>query len=209
MGTKLSFAATAVAAALVLSSCSKAPETAAKVETEAKKEAPKAPEAVAAQAPYYEMYKMARTWTPDVLGLTLKNGEVPGVKNVDGKAGLWTAVFVSPSLKQARTFTYAVTDAEPDIHKGVTVSGVQVWGGATPAAKAFVNAEFLVNSDAAYKTAAEKAAEWLKTHQDAKVTMILGNSSRFPAPVWYILWGTTKNGYVAFVNATTGTIVTR
>ena len=34
----------------------------------------------------------------------------------------------------------------------------------------------------------------------------LGNASRFSAPVWYIVWGTTKNGYAALVNATTGAI---
>ena len=38
--------------------------------------------------------------------------------------------------------------------------------------------------------------------------MTLANSPRFPAPVWYVLWGTPKNGYLAFVNATTGTIAT-
>jgi hypothetical protein len=35
----------------------------------------------------------------------------------------------------------------------------------------------------------------------------LGNASRFAAPVWYVMWGTTKNGYAALVNATTGAIV--
>jgi len=39
-----------------------------------------------------------------------------------------------------------------------------------------------------------------------QATFRLGNASRFSAPVWYIVWGTTKNGYAALVNATTGAI---
>lgn len=208
MGRKVLFAATVVAAAIVLSACSQAPKTNAKVETEAKKEPSKPPEAIAAQTAYFEMYKPARAWAADLLTLTLKSGEVPNVKNEEGRAGLWTAVFVSPSRHEARTFTYAVADSGPDIHKGLNVSDKQTWNGATPTSKAFVNAEFLVNSDAAYKVAREKAAGWLKTHPTAKATLALGNSSRFPAPVWYIMWGTSKNGYVVYVNATTGAVVT-
>jgi len=191
----------------MLPSCSTAPPP-AKVETEAKKEPPKPPEAIAARSAYFEAYKLARSWAPDVLGLTLTAGEVPNIKNADGKAGLWTAVFVSPSRREARTFNYAVTDSG-DYRKGVNVSGPLVWGGATPTAKAFSNTEFLIDSDTAYKTAAEKAADWLKAHPNTKYTMALGNSARFPAPVWYIMWGTKANGYFLFVNAVTGSIVTR
>jgi hypothetical protein len=35
----------------------------------------------------------------------------------------------------------------------------------------------------------------------------LGNASRFAAPVWYVMWGTSKDGYAALVNARTGAIV--
>jgi len=207
MGRKLVFSAISTAAMIVMTACSQGPQTAAKVETEVKKEPPKAPEAVAARLAYFEMYKPARTWAPDLLALTLKSGEVPNVKNEGGKAGLWTAVFVSPGRREARTFSYAVADNGAEIRKGINVSDKQVWGGATPASKAFVNAEFSIDSDAAYKAAAEKAAGWLKTHPTAKAELTLGNSSRFPGPVWYIMWGSKKDGYVAYVDATTGAVV--
>ena len=107
-------------ATLVLSACSEAPPPAAKVETEAKKEPAKAPEAVPAQLAFYEMYKPARTWATDLLALSVTSGEVPNIKNEGGKAGLWTAIFVSPSRKEARSFTYAVAD-NGDIRKGVNI----------------------------------------------------------------------------------------
>lgn len=207
MNKKVLMTATVIVATLVLSACSQAPKTAAKVETEAKKEPAQAPEAVTAQRAFYEMYKPARAWATDLLALSLTSGEAPIIKNEDGKAGLWTAIFVSPSRKEARRFTYAVVDSGADIRKGVNVSGALVWGGATPASKPFSNSEFAVDSDAAYKSAFENAAGWLKKHPNQKPTFRLGNASRFAAPVWYVMWGTSKNGYAAIVNATTGTIV--
>lgn len=207
MNKKVLLTATVMAATLVLSACSEAPKTGAKVETEAKKEPAKAPEAVTAQRAYYEMYKPARAWATDLLALSVISGEVPNIKNEDGKAGLWTATFVSPSRKEARRFTYAVADSGADIRKGVSVSDALLWGGATTTSKPFSNSEFAVDSDAAYKVAFQKAAGWLKRHPNQKATFRLGNASRFAAPVWYVMWGTTKNGYAALVNAATGAIV--
>jgi len=205
MKNKVLLTATATVAALVLSACSEAPNTTAKVETEVKKEPAKAPEAITAQRAFYEMYKPARTWATDLLALSVTSGEVPNIKNEDGKAGLWTAVFVSPSRREARSFTYAVVD-NGDIRKGVNISNALTWGGATKTSKPFTSSEFAVDSDAAYKTAFAKAETWLKKHPNMQPTFRLGNASRFAAPVWYIMWGTTKNGYAALVNATTGAI---
>ncbi len=207
MDRKMLFTAISVAAVLAMSACSKSPQTSEKAGTEAKQEQPKPPEAVPARAVYFEMYKQARGWATDLLALTLKSGEVPNVRNGEGKAGLWTAVFVSPGRKEARTFSYAVAENGLEIRKGINVSDKQTWGGATPASRAFTNAEFSIDSDAAYKAAAEKAARWLKTHPKAKVELTLGSSARFPGPVWYIMWGTRKDGFVAYVDATTGAVL--
>jgi hypothetical protein len=207
MNKKVLLTATTMVASLVLGACSETPKPAAKAETEAKKEPAKAPEAITAQRAFYEVYKPARAWAADLLALSVTSGEVPNIKNEDGKAGLWTVIFVSPSRKEARSFTYAVADSGADIRKGVNVSNALVWGGATPTSKPFSNSEFVVDSDAAYKAASEKAAGWLKGHPDRKATFRLGNASRFAAPVWYVMWGTPKNGYAALVNATTGAAV--
>jgi len=208
MTKKTLFLTFTIAAAIMLPSCSSEPAPAPKVETEAKKEPAKPPEPVGARTPYFEAYRMARQWAPDALGLTVTAADAGDFKVADGKAGKWTVVFVSPTRKEARTFDYVVTDIG-DLRKGVNVSGPQLWGGATPTAKAFSNTEFLIDSDVAYKAAAEKAADWLKTHPNQKLTMALGNSSRFAAPVWYVMWGTKASGYFAFVNAVTGQVVTQ
>src|SRR5580704_8442986 len=88
-----------VLAALGLAGCSSehAKTTETKTDDAAKKAAAGPPEPVLAKTAFYEMYTPAHAWAADLLPISLKSGEVGGVKNADGKAGLWTAVFVSPS----------------------------------------------------------------------------------------------------------------
>ncbi len=196
-----------LAAALLLTACSQSPRPAESKKTEApaKVESPGPPEAVAGRTAFYEMYKPARAWASDLLPLTLASGEIPGIKNEDGKAAMWTAVFVSPSRREARTFVYAAADHGSEIHRGVSAGGAQAWSGPTPQSRPFQITEFSVNSDEAYKTASKTAGAWLRRHPGQKVNITLASTARFGAPVWYIMWGTRKSGFLAFVNATTGT----
>jgi hypothetical protein len=197
--------AAVLAGALLLAACTEAPQPAqTKTETAPKAEPAAPPEAVAARTAFFEMYKPAHSWAADLLPLTLSAGEVPGIKNEDGKAGMWTAVFVSPTRREARTFVYAVADHGTDIHKGISVGGAEVWSGPTAKSRPFQVAEFVTNSDDAFKAASQKAAAWLHAHPDKKVTITLADAGRFSGPVWYIMWGDAKSGYLAFVNATTG-----
>ena len=74
---------------------------------------------IAAKAAFWEMYTPAHAWAADLVPISVKAGEVAGVKNADGKAGVWTAIFVSPSQHAQRTYVYSVADQLPDITKGV------------------------------------------------------------------------------------------
>jgi hypothetical protein len=209
MHKKLLLAATAAAAVVAMTACSEVPTPTEikKAEVETKQEAAKPAGPVDAQTAFYEMYKPARTWAPDLLALSLISNEVPSMKSEDGKFPMWTAVFVSPSLREARTFTYSVVDDGTTIHKGVNVGGAESWSGATPKSSPFQTTGFVVNSDAAYKTAYAKAEVWVKKHPGKKVAFSLGSAAQFPAPVWFIIWGDTKSGYAVYVNATTGIVI--
>jgi hypothetical protein len=205
MNDKRLKAAATILAFVMATACSETPKN-TEPKMEAKKEAPKPLEPVSGKTAFYEMYKPARGWASDLLPLSLANSEVPGMKNEAGKAAMWTAVFVSPSRREARTFSYSVVDQGAAIHKGVTVGGAELWSGPTPKSGPFQTTEFVLDSDVAYETASKKAAAWLKNHPDKNVTFYLGKASRFPAPVWYVLWGNNKSGYSVYVNATTGAI---
>ena len=206
MDKNILIAVFALAPVAFVTACSEAPKP-AETKAEAKVEPAKPAGPVAGQTAFFEMYKPARQWASDILPLSLANNDVPGIPSVDRKRAAWTAVFVSPSKREAMTLFYAVADHGDNIRKGVTSSAPASWSGATPKSKPFAVSEVSVNSDAAYKTAYEKAAAWVKKHPDKKVSMFLASSSRFPAPVWYVLWGNTKVGYMVFVNATTGAVL--
>ena len=200
MNTRLLGAAGATAAAfLLLTACSEAPKTEAAPESKPEAAAPTGP--VTAKTAFWEMYKLAFKWSKDAEPLNMTAKVIPEMKFEDGKTGEWTGIFVSPSLKEARTITYAVAGE----HKGTAISSGQPWYGGDAKSKAFLTGTFVVDSDAAFKTAAAKAADWVKKNPDKKVQMYLVSESRFANPVWYVIWGdAAKFGYVAFIDATTG-----
>ena len=202
MVRKTLISATAFAAVLVLSSCSETPATTESKVAEVKKDLP--PEPVAGQSAFYQMYKPASEWATDLMPLSLAGNDIEGIKSENGKYPMWTAVFVSPSKREARTFFYSVVDHGSDVHKGVTIGGPESWSGPTAKSRPFQNSQFNTNSDAAYKAAAEKAAAWLQKNPDKKLSMVLTSTSHFPGPVWYVLWGDHKSGYDIFIDATTG-----
>ena len=164
--------------------------------------------AVSAKTAFWPMYKQAYSWAHDAVPLKLESKELPGIKNEAGKAGMWSATFGSSTRHQAVVITYAVAAHAPDIYKGNNVGSPFPWGGPTRDVMPFQTSEFVIDSDAAYKTAQADADAWLKKHPDKQVTFLLGhNPTRFSAPVWYIVWGDNKSGYAAFVNATSGSLV--
>ena len=81
------------------------------------------------------------------------------------------------------------------------------WGGATRDAMPIELSDFNTDSDAAYQAAANAAADWLKKNPDKPLTEFeLWNIYRFQTPVWYVMWGDKKSGYVAIVNASDGKV---
>ena len=193
-----------IASLLLLSGCSDSPPPA---ETKVEKKKPSRPTGpITGLTAYYEMYKVARQIAPDIQTASLTGNDVEGVKSEEGKYAMWTAVFVSASLKQATTFTYSTSD-KALVPVGINNGGAIRWGGPTQSAMPFSNSDFSIDSDAAYKAAAGKAADWLSKNADKPVTILaLGNASSFPAPMWYIRWGTKTGGYAVYVNASTGSI---
>src|SRR5215831_7754731 len=195
--------AAVVVVILVLTSCS--PETSKKSEeSAAKPPAPQGP--ISAKTAFWEMYRSAHSWAADVAPLSLESKEVPGIKNADGKAAMWSATFGSPNLRQFRTYSYAIADHKPEIVQGIMIGNAQPWGGPRNEALTFDTSDLVVDSDDAYQTALSQAAAWVGKNPGKEPSLTLGNASRFPAPVWYVLWGDKKSGYSVYVNAKTGTI---
>ena len=179
-------------------------------ESKAAKEGTSPPAPVTAKTAFWPMYTSARNWSPDLVMIRLTPKEVPGFKNEAGKAAMWQAAFASPSLHQYRVYSYAIAAVSPDIHKGV-VAGLRLpWGGVTREAMPVELSSFNIDSDAAYQTAATDAAGWLKKNPDKQPSSFqLGDTYRFQAPVWYLVWGDQRSGYVAYVDANTGKVLNK
>ena len=200
----------ALVAALLLTSCSGGPKSTsagAKSEAaEATEQTPSGP--VSGKTAFWQMYKSAYAWAKDLQPLSLESKTMPGIKNEAGKAAMWEAKFGSPRKHQALTCTFAAAEYG-DVVKGVNVGHAMPWGGPRQNALPFATSDLGVDSDAVYKTALAKAEGWIKKHPGKEVSFTLGNASRFPAPVWYVLWGDKKSGYAVMVNAKTGAVIKR
>lgn len=198
-------AAVTLAGLLLLAGCGDEPKP-----VEAKKEMkkPAVPEGpIPALTSYYDVYKVVRNMAPDLQTASITGQEVEGQKSANGKYYQWKIIFVSASKKQAYTFLYSTVE-QGNVLKGLNNQGSMPWGGANQNATPFGNSDFSVDSEAAYTAAAEKAGDWLKKNADKPITeFALGYSTRFPAPTWYIQWGTKTSGFAAFVNASTGKVL--
>lgn len=161
---------------------------------------------ITGQSAFNQMYRPVREWAADALPLTLAAEELPGFQNEGGRAAKWTGVFVSPSRREARTVFFSAAD-QPGLQRGITLAGSQPWSGATPKSRPFNPTQFFVDSDQAYKTASAKAAPWLKAHPGKKMSLFLAGGTRNPEPVWVLMWGDTKTGYLAYINATSGKVM--
>jgi hypothetical protein len=63
-----------------------------------------------------------------------------------------------------------------------------------------------LDSNEAFAKAIDKAEAWTKANPGKEVSFYLGKESRYPAPVWAVLWGGEKNGFLVVVNALDGSI---
>ncbi len=191
------------ASLLLLAGCGEEPK-----HEEAKKvvKKPAVPEGpISALTAYYEVFKVARTLAPDLQTASIAGKDVAGQKSGEGKYVQWAITFVSVSKQTAYQFVYSTIE-EGNILKGINNQGSLRWGGASQNATPFTNQDFSIDSDAAFKAAAEKAGDWLKKNDKPLTEFALGNSAKFPAPMWYVQWGTKTGGFAAFVNASTGKI---
>ena len=207
--TKVSAAIASAIVIVLLSACSQTPTNSTGGNSSATKASETANTGpVTAIAAYWKMYESAYKWAPDEVLLRLEPKDVPAFTDGGGKAGIWEATFASPSKHEYRQFLYATAAQPPDIYQGVNVGHAIPWGGVSRDAMPVEKSQFTVDSDAAFSTATDDAKAWLKKNPDKKLADFqLGNGYSFPAPVWFVMWGDKKAGYVAYVNASTGKLM--
>ena len=176
----------------------------------AEKTEPEKVEPVTGQTAVYRMFQAARTWAPDVEVLkaeSLHISEAPDGPPASGAAPAWQATFTSQSKSEARTYTYSVVESEGNLHKGAFAGPNEGWSGSRGVDTPFLIAAVKVDTDAAYKTAMEKAADYDKAHPGMKITYLLERTSKHPDPAWRVIWGESvqASSFSVLVDASTGT----
>jgi hypothetical protein len=186
---------------LLWTGCSEAPAPAAKKEPE------KPAEAVSGQNALFKMYQKARTWSADAQVLKLNSILVADVPATPGKSGAWQASFTSASLGKMQTFAFSVEEQEGNLHKGVfSQGGAEAWSGSSGVDTPFDIRAVSVDSDAAYKTAVEKAQDYDKQHPGMPISFQLEKISKYTTPVWRVIWGESvgTSSFSIYVDASLG-----
>jgi len=186
---------------LLLMSCSEQPQTVAKKEPE------KPAEPASGQSALYKMYQVARvSWSADARVLKLNSIHVAELPQVRGKAGAWQATFTSEKLGRARTYTYSVVEQEGNLHKDVFSLQEESWSGGQGVASSFDIREVSIESDAAYKTALEKAGDYDKKNPGMTISFLLEKTNKFTTPAWRIIWGESvgTSSFSVYVDASQG-----
>ena len=183
----------AVAVCAFLTSCSEPPKP---------KEAAKPPEPVTGRYALQQMFVAARTWAQDLQIASMTSMHFTQVPPEPGKAGGWQVTFVSPSLQQSRTYTWAATEISMSIHKGIGNERPNPWSGG----KTFPIAAVKVDSDVAYKTAAQKLGKYAAANPNMVITYQLQMNQQIPDAVWRIIWGESvaTSSDSVLVDASTG-----
>ena len=183
----------------ILSSCSDSPKPAEQ------KPAAKAPVALTGREAFQQIYPQARGWAPDAQPLEIRSVNLAQVKAEPGKAGAWQVIFVSASRGKAKTYTYSSLEEDGGLHQGV-FGGIEEDYSARSDESPFQIAAIKIDSDEAYKTAAEKSAEYLKKNPNKAVMFLMAQTRRFPDVTWRVIWGDSvaTSDYSVFVDGTTG-----
>ncbi len=156
----------------------------------------------------YQMYRPARNWAPDIE--VLKMGSIPmpdaKVKPERGKAVAWQATFVSPSRGKARSWTYSVVEGEGNLHTGAFAGLEEAWSGPRGQNQPFNIQAVKTDTDAAYKTALGKAAEYEKKNPGKPISFLLEQTKQHPDPYWRVIWGESagSSNFSVLVDAATG-----
>jgi len=189
-----------VIAGLLVVACSETP-------TETKKKEPEKPfETITGRQAFQMTYPQARIWAPDCEPIRIRSLNLTEPKSGSGRAGAWEIVWVSQGRGRQRSFTWSAIE-EGNLHKGVFGGLEEAWSGPRGQSQPFLPAALKIDTPEALQTAILKSKDYLnKSGAKPQVTYLCELTSRFPDPVWRVLWGESVSAseWSVFVDASTG-----
>lgn len=177
----------------------------------AEKKAEPPPEAIGAQKAFFRTLPSARTWSPDVMPLSIESVPIPEVKWGEGKYGAWRITYVSPAKQRLKIYTYGVVESPGNIYKDVFSPTEERWNGPSGQTAPFRMEAMKIESDKAWAKAVEKAAAYLAKKPAAPVHFLVEWNKRFPQPSYRIYWGNSIGTaeQTVFIDTVTGEFLTK
>jgi hypothetical protein len=189
----------------LLAACSSAPPPAAK------KEPPKPAEPVTGLKAFFQMYSAARPWAADLTPISCQSYELKEIPYGDGKYPVWRCTFISESKRLAKTYTYAVANADGGINKGIYGNNEEAYSGPRGNSAPFPMQALKKDTDEVLKTAlaTKDAVEYTKKNPDKPIFFLLEKTKELQNPAWRVVWGSTisTSNFSIYVDASTGDYV--
>ncbi len=154
-----------------------------------------------AEAPEYEtgrqafqrLYVSARAFAADVKPYHLQSNYTPDSPVTEGKAGIWSAQFASPSRRSIKAYTWSGLSGEGMPDRGVSHGTEDTYNPSNSSTRVFDMAFLKVDSDKAFKVAQEHGgAAILKKDPKQPVFFILEWNGKNQL-VWYVVYGDSRN----------------
>lgn len=171
--------------------------------------APAAPktEAITGRLAFQNMYRAARTWSPDGQGFRLESQPTADATGVDGKSAVWRGRFGSASKGTAKPIMWSGS-IDPDApSKGLDTGGEDSFNANNSSTRPFDIAFLKSDSDSAFKVAQEHGGKKILS-KDAKtpVRYLLQWDPQRNSLVWHVSYGERRDLTVS-VNASTGEFI--
>jgi hypothetical protein len=172
----------------------------------APKKAEPAPEPVTGLHALAQMFSAARAWQPDVMVLRVNSLNMGSAMNPPGRAPAWQATFASQAAHQSRTYTFAIVDISTSVREGMFPDPPSPFSAGGQNAQPFIIAAAKRDTDEAYTTAFEHAADYVSKHPGIPTNYLLELNNRWPDATWRVIWGenASNSGFSVLVDATTG-----
>ena len=150
----------------------------------------KAPEFQTGRTAFYEMYRTARTWAPDVKPFRVQSSPTKESSGADGKAEVWRAWFASATKREVKPYTWSGGTGDDLPERGVSFGPVDTFNPSNASTQTF-DANFLkTDSDQAYKAAQEKGGDaLLKKSPGTPIIYTLDWDGKSNELIWHVSYG--------------------
>ncbi len=168
------------------------------------------PRQVSGREAFQNMLIAARSWALDARPFRLTNFYMKDSTGVGGRAVAWTAGFVSPSLRKARTYTYSTIKTE-NLHQGVFAGHDESFRSESElTGPPFEVLALRVDSDKAFESAEAKGGKrFRQKNPQLPITYLLEHDRSSGELVWRVCYDTqcTTARFAVTVDASTGAVL--